>query len=305
MSKRADESLSQLEGEWEKYKNNPDQAAEKLHIYLKKFDLFVQSISNAKNRSDRKYTDALSEIYQKLSFLRRSDVKEELGWTEEYRSAWREHSNLFVFCLCVFIASIITGHLIIQADPSMVSVFIGDARVEDIILGRSWFKTLGASPLMGGINLAMNNMRVAFNAFVWSGFFGLGGIYVLTMNGILLGAIFSYCKIYGFHESLGGFILAHGPLELTIIIVSCFAGFLLAQGLFAYIRSGDQQLAKSLARKSLVIAFASIPFLMIAAFLEAFVSPYDYIPLPLKVLLGFLAAAFFRWWTLRSPSRRS
>jgi uncharacterized membrane protein SpoIIM required for sporulation len=45
------------------------------------------------------------------------------------------------------------------------------------------------------------------------------------------------------------------------------------------------------------------PWLVIAAILEAFVSPYEYLPVAERVALGALAAAGFWLWTLWPPKR--
>ena len=69
-----------------------------------------------------------------------------------------------------------------------------------------------------------NNIRVAFLAFAGGILLGLGTLYVLIKNGLMLGATFGLAVGVGNGPPFFELVLAHGVLELSCIAVAGAAG---------------------------------------------------------------------------------
>ena len=115
--------------------------------------------------------------------------------------------------------------------------------------------------------------------------FGVGTVWLLFYNGLLLGAISSACLRAGMLRALAEFVVGHGSLELPAIWISGGAGLLLAQALLfpGQFRRGMELRLK--ARQSVEVMVGLIPVLLIAAIVEAFISPSG-IPGYAKMCLG-------------------
>jgi uncharacterized membrane protein SpoIIM required for sporulation len=147
----------------------------------------------------------------------------------EYRQAWREHLGLFGFCVSLFFATALLGWNIGANQPDYLALFMSASMLEMINDHHAWFERLQSDPLMGGFEIALNNIQVSLLGFFSGAIFGLGSILILGYNGLILGAVFGYCRVHGFDDALLGFTLSHGPLELTVIVASCFSGMLIGR----------------------------------------------------------------------------
>lgn len=132
-----------------------------------------------------------------------------------------------------------------------------------------------------------NNIRVALLAFGGGALFGVFSIYLLTFNGVHLGAVFGLAAHYGFGQELLDFVFAHGVIELSIIFMAGGAGLRIGWGLISPgIRSRRDALVIA-ARQAVPIAVLAIPALIVAGAIEGFLSPTSQ-PFTLKVLVGLV-----------------
>ena len=76
-----------------------------------------------------------------------------------------------------------------------------------------------------------NNIGVAFFAFAGGLLFGLGTLYVLVQNGIMLGAVAGLAVGAGNGQAFFELVLAHGVLEMSCIVVAGYAGLRIAMAI--------------------------------------------------------------------------
>src|SRR5262249_5201675 len=109
--------------------------------------------------------------------------------------------------------------------------------------------------------------------FAWGLLLGLGSLYELLSNGILLGTAFGHMARGPHAANFFTFVTAHGPFELTAIVFSGAAGLRLGAGLID--TQGETRLAslRREAARALPVAGAAVLLFVLAAFLEGFVSP--------------------------------
>jgi uncharacterized membrane protein SpoIIM required for sporulation len=133
-----------------------------------------------------------------------------------------------------------------------------------------------------------NNIRVAFVAFAGGVLCGVGTVYVLISNGLLLGGVLGAAQFYGVAPLLWGFISPHGYLELTCIVIAGAAGLMLGD---AVLRPGLLRRRDALAhaaRSAVELLGGAAPVLVVAGLIEGFISPSE-LPLEVRLAIGPLA----------------
>lgn len=132
----------------------------------------------------------------------------------------------------------------------------------------------GANPFMAGFYVK-NNAGIGLTCFVTM-LFIIPGMMTLAFNAVFLGAAFGYM----YRPELGdaglnfkNFVTAHGPFELTAIVLSASAGLRIGLGwLSTHGLNRSDSLVKS-AREGLPIAICAVILFCLAAAIEGFVSP--------------------------------
>ena len=84
--------------------------------------------------------------------------------------------------------------------------------------------------MMAGFYI-QHNTTIGLQCFAWGLFFGLGSLYELLSNGMILGTVFGHMAVSPNARNFFTFVTAHGPFELTAIVFSGAAGLRLGSGL--------------------------------------------------------------------------
>lgn len=131
-----------------------------------------------------------------------------------------------------------------------------------------------------------NNIGVSFQTFASGILFGVGSIFFLVFNGLLMGAVAGHLTNAQFTETFFSFVVGHGSFELTAICISGAAGLQLGYALLA---PGNFSRVESLKRASKIaiqLVYGVIIMLVIAAFIEAFWSSNNILMPWQKYLVG-------------------
>jgi uncharacterized membrane protein SpoIIM required for sporulation len=116
-------------------------------------------------------------------------------------------------------------------------------------------------------------MSVGFMTFALGITAGLGTIYMMVFNGLLIGVIGMACHLSGMSLQLWSFVAGHGVLELPAIFIAGAAGFRIAEGLlFPGVLPRRDSLARA-GLEAVQLLVGTVPILIIAGLIEAFVSP--------------------------------
>lgn len=118
-----------------------------------------------------------------------------------------------------------------------------------------------------------NNIRVTFLAFGGGLLLGLGTIFALLQNGMLLGVLSGLAIGAGNGRPFFELILPHGILELSCIVVGGAAGFRLASGILA---PGHRPRAIALrdeAQRAVLMVVGVSLWLVVAGLVEGFITP--------------------------------
>lgn len=132
-----------------------------------------------------------------------------------------------------------------------------------------------------------NNVRIDFQCFAGGIAFGLGAIFFLVYNGLMIGSVAGHLTQLGYIDTFWGFVSGHSAFELTGAVLSGAAGLKIGLALVAPGNRGRIAALKESAATagSLVAGAAVLTFL--AAFVEAFWSPSRSVPVEVKYGVGF------------------
>lgn len=131
-----------------------------------------------------------------------------------------------------------------------------------------------------------NNISIGFRCFAGGILFGLGSVFFLIFNGIMIGAVAGHMIDPRFVSTFYSFVIGHGAFELTAIVFSGAAGLKLGVSLVSPGRMRRVNSLKQAAKVSIRLVYGVIAMLVIAAFLEAFWSSSSSLPSVVKFAVG-------------------
>ena len=200
----------------------------------------------------------------------------------------RNLKHCFLATLIFAVAGVV-GAVLTYQNPDFKVKLLGPQMVETIDRHEMWTHSIvGIKPLASSA-IMTNNMSVGFTTFALGITGGLGTIYMMAFNGLLIGVIGMACWLSGMSLQLWSFVAPHGVLELPAIFIAGGAGLRIAQGLlFPGVLPRRDSLAKA-GVEAVQLLLGTIPILIIAGLIEAFVSPTG-LAVPLKFSM---AAALF------------
>lgn len=196
--------------------------------------------------------------------------------------------------LSVMVGAGLLGLVLGTLDEGAAAWFVGEEQLEGMRRGEMWtdhLTSVSPSGTMSGF-IARNNMTVALVAWIGGLAGGLGSLYVLVLNGLMMGVIVAACVRYDTLDRLLAFVPAHGLLELYLISVAAAAGLKLASGLLVAGPRPRSVTAPEAARASLALAAGTLPWFLLLGAIEGFVSPLD-LPLVVDTALGVALLLLF------------
>ena len=205
-------------------------------------------------------------------------------WTDFARRFRAARGYLLVSALLLFgpAALAYVGALL---EPTFRDALVPASLRQVMSSGHTWTDIQPAlRPAMATL-IFTNNIQVAFLAFAGGVLCGLGTMYVLVSNGLVLGGVLGAAQFYGVAPLVWSFISPHGYLELTCIVIAGAAGLMLGD---AVLRPGLLLRREALARASrraVELAVGAAPVLVVAGLIEGFISPSELL-IPVKLVFG-------------------
>jgi uncharacterized membrane protein SpoIIM required for sporulation len=140
---------------------------------------------------------------------------------------------------------------------------------------------------MGGFYI-FNNGSIGLQCFAFGLFLGIGGLYETIFNAIILGTVFGFMAKSAHADNFFQFVTAHGPFELTAIMLCAAAGMRLG---FSLVTTNGLTRIESLrraAKEAMSTAWAALVLFILAAGIEGFVSP-SALPYAFKAAVAILS----------------
>ena len=222
-------------------------------------------------------------------------------WRDWYDKIFVETPRLIFNDPCIHIAAVMFWGLFLLAAflahdntvwPGFAEKVVGEQNLE---MYKDMYTSFEGRSGIGG-NVDATGFYVSHNAGIGLQCFVamllvIPGLVILSDNAIQLGTVFGYM----FRPELGdagihfqNFVTAHGPFELTAIILSAGAGLKIG---LSWLMTGGLTRSDSLlrsARETLPIVMCAVILFIFAAFIEGFVSPStsELMPWWVKGLVG-------------------
>lgn len=198
--------------------------------------------------------------------------------------AWKMRSYIAI-SVAIFLGCGIAGALLTLRNPDFALQVLGPQMIESIEQHKMWTDSIVSVKPLASSAIMTNNLSVCFLTFAAGVTAGLGTLYLIAFNGLLIGVVGAACGTHGMSLSLWSFVVGHGSLELPAIFLAGAAGFRLGGGLLfpgGFARRESVRLAGGDAVK---LALGTVPLLVIAGLVEGFISPLSISPV-FKFMLG-------------------
>ncbi len=217
---------------------------------------------------------------------------------DDYPALVQSQIRYVLLALVLSLAGAALGSVLTLARPQFMRHMLGPAMVETIERHEMWTQSIVGIEPVASSAIMTNNLSVCFMAFAGGIIFGLGPVWSMFFNGLLLGVIGVACAQHGMALDLWSFVAPHGSLELPSILLAGGAGLRLAHGvLFPGIYRRRDSIALAGAEATRLVA-GIIPLLVIAGTLEGFFSP-SAAPVWLKFTVGGLLFTLLIVWLFR------
>jgi uncharacterized membrane protein SpoIIM required for sporulation len=251
----------------------------------------------------RAYAEHVNQLLARAHHIiyssrRKGFLKVLLFLRDEYPVVVQQQIRYVLLALVLALAGALLGSVLTVARPQFMRHMLGPEMVETIERHEMWTHSIvGIEPVASSL-IMTNNLSVSFVAFAGGVIFGLGPIYSMFFNGLLLGVIGVACQQHGMSVDLWSFVAPHGSLELPSIILAGGAGLRLAQGvLFPGLYRRRDSVALAGVEATRLVA-GIIPLLVIAGTLEGFFSP-SAAPFWLKFSVGGSLFTLLLVWLFR------
>ncbi len=148
-----------------------------------------------------------------------------------------------------------------------------------------------------------HNISIAFYSFAGGILAGLGTIYFLVYNGILLGAVSGYITGQGYGDNFFSFVTAHSVMELSGLVVAGAAGLLLGYSIINATPFYKKDQLNLLSKDIFTLLCAAVPMFICAAAIEGGLSPQP-LPYGVKLLVAIVSALSIIYYFGILPARR-
>lgn len=191
------------------------------------------------------------------------------------KAVYEIRKPVFYSLLITLLAAVI-GAVSAHYDSNFVRLILGDAYVDQTIqnikAGNPAAIYASGGELGSFLAITINNIRVAFTAFAFGIFFSVGSGYILFQNGIMLGAFHYLFYKYGVLPAAMSAIWIHGTFEISVIVIAGGCGIAMGNSILFPKTYRRIDSFKIQIKKAATILVATIPFFIVAGFLEGFVS---------------------------------
>ena len=289
---------------WRKYQyeetTDPDEMAQQFTELVN--DLGYSKTFYPHSKVTQYLNDLASRIYLSIYKNKREETSRIARFFKtELPLTIRKHHREILYAFLIFVGFAAMAAFSAAHDETFVRGVLGDGYVEMTEENIAKGDPFGVYKHTKAVNMfayiALNNIYISFQVFVWGLFLGLGSVYQLFTNGVMVGAFQYY--FFAKHLGLASVLVIwiHGTLEISAIILSGAAGLILGNSILF---PGSHKRLHSLmqgAKDGLKLMIAIVPILLVAAFLEGFVTRFSYSSMPRWVSILILAASFiFIMW---------
>jgi uncharacterized membrane protein SpoIIM required for sporulation len=224
-------------------------------------------------------------------------------YSETYPRIFRELWPQTLLAFAIFAITGVAAFILTMCDPTFAHRLLGTRMMETIEKREMWTHSIVTIKPLAASSIMTNNLSVAFATFAFGITAGIGTVWMMVLNGLLIGVIGAATLKAGMAGQLWTFVVPHGVLELPAIFIAGGAGFEIARGmLFPGLLPRRESLARAGGRAAQLL-LGTIPMLIVAGVIEGFLSPSE-TAAPLKFLFGAVMFAALVTYLMRARQVR-
>ncbi|MDB9960771.1 stage II sporulation protein M [Oceanihabitans sp.] len=262
-------------------KINPDELSD---LYIEITDhLSYAKTFYAKSNTEYYLNQLASQAHQKIYKTKKESKNRIISFFKtEFPLMFYKHQRELLISFLVFGLFVIVGAFSAANEGDFVRSFLGDSYVnmtlQNIENGdpMAVYKEQGEFNMFLGITI--NNIKVALMAFAYGLLLGLGSLYIMLQNGVMLGSFQFFFYEQGLLWESARTIWIHGTIEISVIIIAGCAGLVLGNGMLFPGTFTRLESFKKGVKNGIKILISTIPFFIIAGFLEGFVTRHTEMP---------------------------
>lgn len=284
---------------WKKYQEQPSEDPDEM---AERFTSLLDDLAYAKTfYSFSKVTSYINSLAAGIYHHIYGNRKEKDGrvrnfFIYELPLLFRKYHRLFLFSFLFFLLFCLLSAFSAAHDETFVRGVLGDEYVsmteQNINNGDPFGVYKQENELVMFLKIAKNNITVAMWTFVGGLTLGIGTLWLMMKNAVMLGAFqyYFFSKGVGLKSVL--VIWIHGTLEISAIVIAGCAGLVMVSGLIFPGTRKRLDALKNTARDGVKIVVTLIPVFIVAAFLEGFVTRHTAMPLWASVSILLVSLIF-------------
>lgn len=226
---------------------------------------------------------------------------------DSFARAVRKHAWAVALSALMFFGSAVISFVAVELNPSLGYDLLADEFLDFDPASPDNLHSIPslARPVVSSLIIS-NNIQVTLLAFGFGLTAGIGTSVLLIFNGIHLGSVAGWMMLHGKDRALWGWIMPHGATELLAICLAGAAGYILASAIIAPGQVRRATALKQAGAQALSIELGCMVMLVIAGFIEGFVSPgaLDYASRIAVLLVSIALWALYFLGAGRSRSER-
>lgn len=223
----------------------------------------------------------------------------------------RKHGGCMALSAALFVLPLVGVLVLLQFRPDVAWLLFEPAMLAEMEamydpaaehFGRE--RDSGSDVAMFG-HYVMNNISIGFRSFAAGLPAGLGALYVLVFNGVMIGGVAGHLTAAGFGDTFWRFVMTHGAPELIALVIAGGAGLRIGLSLIAPGRRTRRDALIEAGRDGAKLCLGVFAMLLFAAFVEAFWSSKAQLPDLVRFPVAALLWGGILWWLWAGGRGRS
>ncbi|MEN8885539.1 MAG: stage II sporulation protein M [Winogradskyella sp.] len=278
-------------------------------LYIEVTDHLSYAKTFYKNSNTERYLNQLASKAHQHIYKTKKEPKNRLisFFKTEFPLLFYQHHKALLITFLTFLLFVIVGAFSAANEGDFVRSFLGDGYVnmtlENIEKGDPMGVYKKQSEFNMFLGITLNNIKVALFAFGYGIMLGIGTLYIMMQNGIMLGSFQYFFYEQDLLWESARTIWIHGTIEISVIVIAGCAGLVMGNGILF---TGTLPRLESFKRgviNGLKILMSTIPFFIIAGFLEGFVTRHTEMPDWLAILIIGSSLALILFYYVIYPIR--
>jgi uncharacterized membrane protein SpoIIM required for sporulation len=213
-------------------------------------------------------------------------------YSQTFPREFRRSFGFIAVCAAITVVGAVVAYVLVRTHPGDAYALVPDqlipAQIKKSLHDSNFAFDPASSPSMATA-IITNNIKVAIFAFAGCVTLGLFTLYIITLNGLMLGAVGALFTNAGFGADFWATVAPHGVIELTAIQIAGAAGLLISTGILAPGRFRRRDAIVAAARRAGVLIAGVASMLLVAGTIEGFFSPLR-LPASDRIAVGVITA---------------